>query len=110
MDSGCARFENGKCIKCSFGFYFNKEAKCRMIPPTCSNFNTATEVCLGCYPGYALNKDKNCVESVLTSNLDPGCSRFENGKCVKCSFGYYFHGSGACKMIPATCGNFDTIR
>lgn len=81
-----------------------------MIPPTCSNFNTATEVCLGCYPGYALNKDKNCVESVSTSNLDPGCSRFENGKCVKCSFGYYFHGSGACKMIPATCGNFDTIR
>lgn len=60
-DPGCARFEAGKCTKCSFGFYFNRDNKCKMIPPTCSNFNTATEICQGCYTGYTLNKDKNCV-------------------------------------------------
>jgi hypothetical protein len=64
---------------------------------------------MNCYNGYALNKDNVCVES-NTQPLDLGCSRFENGVCTKCSFGYYFDRNGVCKLIPATCGQFNVQK
>ena len=41
LDPGCNSFgADGKCIKCSFGFYFDKNKNCRPVPPTCSKFDT----------------------------------------------------------------------
>ena len=93
-------------MKCSVGFYFNQLNVCAQVPPTCSNFDTVSEVCRGCYSGYALNKSNQCVQEAAGA-IDLGCAEFKNGVCVKCSFGFYF-GGGGCKLIPATCSNFNT--
>lgn len=57
-DEGCNKFEQGKCISCSTGYYFNGKGICTQIPPTCSDFNSLTEQCRSCYPGYELNAKK----------------------------------------------------
>lgn len=80
-----------------------------MIPPTCRDFDTNKQVCKSCYPGFALNDNRVCVEDVK-SVTDLGCARFENGKCTKCSVGFYFDRTQSCKPIPSTCSNFDTTR
>ena len=105
-DPGCNSFENGICVKCSFGYYFDSQAKCRQIPPTCGNFDTLNGVCNECYPGYELNAEGRCIQ-VDAGAGDSGCSEFENGKCIKCSFGFYFGLDGKCRQIPSTCANFD---
>lgn len=43
---------NGVCIKCSLGFYFNKDRICVKIPDDCQNFNLEAGKCEGCYTGY----------------------------------------------------------
>ena len=105
-DSGCNEFKDGKCVKCSFGFYFNREERCIQIPPSCANFDTGLEYCTQCYPGFLLNANNQCEES---DALD-GCNQYENGICVKCSFGFYFNRFNVCTQIPETCADFDTIN
>ena len=39
-DIGCNQFEKGVCVKCSVGFYFGKDRKCKLSPPTCKDFDT----------------------------------------------------------------------
>lgn len=105
-DLGCSKFENGICTKCSVGYYFNRVGKCSQIPPTCARYDTVTETCQECFPGHALNAIGICV----AAKTDAGCNTFENGRCVKCSDGFYFGADGkTCKQIPATCDNFDTV-
>ena len=97
------------CVKCSFGFYFGAKGLCKLIPPTCSSFDTVKELCTACYSGYELNKTNQCVQSSLELS-DPGCNEFKNGVCIKCSFGYYFGSTGKCRLSPPTCINFDTVK
>lgn len=99
VDLGCAKFQNGVCTKCSFGFYFSKDGKCKAIPTTCSNYNTKSQKCLGCYPGYALDNNNECIVSIVTPS-DLGCSKFQNGICTKCSTGFYFDKKKNCQVIP----------
>lgn len=99
IDPGCSEFKDGACIKCSFGFYFYNN-KCNAIPSTCANFDIAQRKCLGCYSGYTLDKNMACVKATPAS-VDPGCNEFENGVCIKCSFGFYFDSNKKCVQIPA---------
>ena len=39
IDVNCAKFENQSCVKCSNGFYFNKNKVCTEIDPFCKKFN-----------------------------------------------------------------------
>lgn len=77
QDSGCNEFKDGKCVSCSFGFYFGirpeEGNKCKQIPTTCSNFDIPNEICRGCYPGYKLDVFGECVEED-PEDIDPGCS------------------------------------
>ena len=99
--------KNGFCLNCSLGYYFGINRKCKKIPDTCLNFDTGAEKCLACYSGYTLNNNSECIKSAV-EKTDPGCNTFENGICVRCSFGYYFDSSNRCRQIPSTCGDFDT--
>ena len=54
---------DGRCIKCSFGFYFNKDSICMKIPSDCLDFSIADELCIQCYSGYALDEENRCIES-----------------------------------------------
>lgn len=91
------------------GYYFDLNRNCKKIPDTCANFNVNQARCQGCYPGYSLNNNNECVISTQSTS-DLGCNKFENGKCVKCSVGFYFGKNGVCKMVPSTCQNFDNIN
>ena len=95
-------------MKCSFGFYFGRDSTCRLIPPSCSNFNVQSEICLSCYPGYELNDNQVCIEAEEAGG-DPGCTEFEDGVCIQCSFGFYFGPNQRCRLIPPTCANFDIL-
>lgn len=106
IEPGCNQFENSRCVKCSFGYYFDKKGACKLVPPTCKDYDTKREICLNCYPGYSLDDSKSCVESVSVVS-DLGCSKFESGRCVRCSVGYYFDKLRMCKLVPPTCSSFD---
>lgn len=95
IDPGCSLFQKGVCIKCSFGFYFDKNGQCKAAPSTCSSFDSVREVCLSCYEGYSLDSRNNCIKKVDNVS-DLGCNRFQKGKCVSCSVGFYFTSSGVC--------------
>lgn len=107
-DPGCNEFKDGICVKCSFGYYFGSTGRCKISPPTCTNFDIVNEVCRACYPGYTLDENKICILSD-TETVDAGCNEFKDGFCVKCSFGFYFGPQGNCKLKPPTCIDFDTI-
>ena len=50
-------------MRCSVGFYFPPGLRiCRLIPPTCKNFNINSERCLECYSGYGLDAAGQCIE------------------------------------------------
>lgn len=98
--SNCNQIDSdGKCLKCSLGFYFDGNRFCSKIPDTCARFNSLIGVCEGCYQGYSLNLQNECTLSV-ESSVDPGCSKFENGICVLCSRGYYFTRNQSCALSP----------
>ena len=78
------------------------------MPSTCLNFDTVRGICQECYPGYRLDASKNCIEAA-PEDIDQGCAKFENGRCTKCSIGFYFTKNGKCNIIPTTCSNFNTV-
>ena len=98
-DPNCNRFEDGKCVKCSFGFYFNKHRKCSKKPDECLDFDEEEEKCETCYSGYELDDNNDCVVKIDEVS-DPNCNKFENGKCVRCSNGFYFDEHKNCVKIP----------
>lgn len=99
-DFGCSEFSNGLCVKCSNGYYFGANGKCKIVPPTCASFDKLTEKCKACYPGYELNGNSACVQSKVEKVEDSGCNTFVDGVCAKCSFGYYFNEARKCIQIP----------
>ena len=60
-------------MKCSKGFYFNSLRVCTKTPDTCQTFNEVAGRCEGCYNGYELNDEYECVVSVGQVS-DPGCN------------------------------------
>ena len=72
-DPNCNEFVDGVCQKCSFGFYFNDEGVCTIIPNDCLNFSIEKRRCEKCYAGYELDSDLKCIKSVLGVS-DPNCS------------------------------------
>lgn len=77
------------------------------IPTDCLDFSIPEERCLQCYSGYALDENFNCIESVEQAS-DPYCNEFQDGVCVKCSFGFYFNDDKVCARIPDECKTFST--
>lgn len=75
-DLGCNLFENGICVNCSFGYYFDRNRLCKLIPETCASFNIPTETCRGCYSGFELDENNQCVRAKLTEVGDVGCNEF----------------------------------
>lgn len=109
-DLGCNSFENGKCVKCSFGYYFDRNNVCKLTPPTCQKFDTINERCLQCYPGYSVDNFGQCTESAPAGVTDFGCAKFQKNVCILCSIGYYFDINHMCKMTPPTCRAWDSGR
>jgi len=99
FDPLCARFNNTKCIKCSFGAYFNANKICILGNPLCKEINNVG-VCLSCFPGYVL-KDGNCFTQAI--NLDPNCNTFEGSRCIRCSRGAAFDSNGRCIVMDPNC-------
>lgn len=99
-DPNCNQFKNGKCIKCSFGFYFNIENVCIQVPSECKSYDTKEQRCYQCYDGYELNSYNLCLKKDKEVS-DPNCNQFKNGRCTKCSFGFYFNKQDKCIGIPS---------
>ena len=81
LEAGCSEYDaNGNCIKCSFGFY-EADGACLVIPPSCAVFDHIFRLCRGCYQGYELNDNLQCVES-FSGALDDNCHAFDrDGVC-----------------------------
>ena len=93
----CIKLEEGetKCKYCKSHFHENKDGKCERT--LCSSYDSK-DVCMSCYNGYYLNKDKNCVEITVQNCLqvDPNNS----AKCTLCVGGYN-PDDGQC-VLPST--------
>lgn len=105
-DLNCAEFKNGKCTKCSFGSFFNRNGVCQSVDPLCQTWNEVTGDCQSCYPSFEINSGK-CVPSKV-DNLDQNCAKFTNSKCVQCSRGFYFNANKVCTQIDPLCSTFDS--
>ena len=92
-------------MKCSFGYFFNQDRKCTQSNPNCKTFNSDNGYCTSCFPGFEIS-GIDCVRA-SEEELDPNCNEYNNGDCLKCSFGYYFNDFRRCTLIPVDCANFD---
>jgi len=73
-DPNCNSFNsNGVCTKCSSGYYFNSLNICTKIDDNCQSFNIQTLTCLGCYAGYALGTNNQCIKNIQNIT-DPNCA------------------------------------
>lgn len=88
QDPFCKEFKDGACVECSFGFYFGEDSICMKVSDLCSTYNSTTGQCLTCFLGFKLNGGA-CEEDDFL--IDSNCAEFENGKCTKCSNGFYFN-------------------
>lgn len=60
-DPLCGEWRNQACVRCSEGSYMRRFG-CMVINSLCKEFDFENNVCVGCYKGYELNHDRNCVE------------------------------------------------
>lgn len=105
-DAGCSEFKDNICVKCSEGYYFNDLKKCQLIPVTCQNFDIPSRACKGCYPGYSLNVQKQCVEADSEA-IDPFCKSFKDGNCIECAKGTFFNAQKKCQVLDPLCRTFN---
>lgn len=109
IDSNCAEFLEEDplvCLKCSKGYIFNADGKCRKVNDLCATYNEKTGVCLSCFVGFELSKG-TCIEKIEQVS-DLNCAEFDkNGKCTKCSGGFYFNVAGKCTLSNSLCRLFD---
>lgn len=61
QDPNCAQFDDGFCIKCSSGFYFNDQGLCQLANPLCDTFDERNGDCTSCFLGFVLI-DGRCEE------------------------------------------------
>jgi hypothetical protein len=101
-DPNCNSFSNGKCSKCSAGFYFNAARVCVKIDDSCKSFSVANRRCMECYPGYQLSSSGECVVAIQ-SVTDVNCAQWEGSVCKKCSVGSAFDANGLCVIRDAQC-------
>jgi len=48
------------CARCSEGYYFERDGKCRAVDPLCATFNKLNGQCLTCFSGFEI-KSGLCV-------------------------------------------------
>lgn len=105
QNPNCAEFQDNKCIKCSSGFYFNKDQICTAFNPLCQTSNTTNGDCLSCFIGFTI-RGGTCV--VDTTSTSFNCAEFSSsGVCKKCSTGYYFDSNNKCQISNPLCKFFD---
>jgi hypothetical protein len=95
----------GRCLKCSFGYYFDARGFCMQQNPNCKLFNPLLSLCLDCYPGYEL-KNNDCHQSAAKV-VDPHCKTFNGNICTECSKGAIFNANRICIVVDPSCLSFD---
>ena len=106
QNQGCAEFVEGKCEKCSQGYYFGQGDDCLLANTLCRTFDQSNGDCLSCFAGFRL-EGRDCVEDE-GSSLNPFCAEFDaNNTCIRCSSGYYFDNDKVCQLINPLCKTFD---
>jgi len=109
FDPNCNTFNGSACAKCSSGFFLNAQGKCQNVNPACKTYDNGNGLCTSCFSGYEV-QNGNCAVS-LNANTIANCNQIDqlSGKCVKCSFGYYFDQNGNCKQADPNCKSFDSL-
>ena len=72
--------KTGKCLKCSFGYYFDSNGLCVQKNPNCKTFDDNTSLCIECYPGYDL-VNSDCQKG-KDKDVDPNCKTFNGSVCT----------------------------
>lgn len=108
-DNNCAEFEEGVCVKCSIGFFFNQQLKCQAASPLCKEFDPSNGLCTECYVGFE-NVDGKCELSEVLQPSDPNCAEWaDNNICLKCSSRAVFNELGVCTLVSLDCATYDDI-
>ena len=54
-DSNCAEFQEGICLRCSSGAFFDiSSGLCKRVDPLCKTFNPDNGFCTSCYPAFKI--------------------------------------------------------
>lgn len=79
-------------MKCSKGYYFDENRRCKIVDPQCKNFDHLQKICKMCYLGYTLYEGL-CLNSNDTPNIvsaTTNCVEMnDDGECERCSSFYY---------------------
>jgi hypothetical protein len=106
-DPFCAEFQNSICMKCSNGYYFEKDGKCTAADPLCATFDQMNGHCLSCFVGYQVQSGL-CVPKPEDAR-DPNCASFNSDNtCKQCSKGFIYNDSSkSCKQTNLLCKTVD---
>jgi len=96
----CEKFENcyklaegnKKCSECVDNFHPNAEGKCERT--LCEDYDT-NDVCIKCYEGYYLDKDKNCQKIAIEYCLEADS---KGEKCISCQGDINPDANGKCNL------------
>ena len=57
IDRGCAKFSDGRCVRCSARWYFDENNVCQPVDSDCRKWDVNGK-CNSCYIGYSLRENK----------------------------------------------------
>ena len=100
-DPFCKEEENGVCIECYSGYYYNRaRGACQPLNPLCKTSNLFDGSCTSCFPGYSLTAGLCGI-----AFQDPNCKEFNDDRtvCEKCSARFYPGPQGRCVQINPLC-------
>lgn len=109
-DVNCKTFDNnGKCLNCSKGFYFNANGICTQLDPNCKTYDLKTYVCNDCYAGYNLTNG-SCARENVNTTLQGNCAQWLDGVCTKCVDRAYYDINNDCVMASDLCKTFNSFN
>jgi len=96
-------------MKCSNGYYFEKDGKCTAADPLCATFDQMNGHCLSCFAGYQVQSGL-CVPKPEDAR-DPNCASFNSDNtCKQCSKGFIYNDSSkSCKQTNLLCKTVDSV-
>lgn len=106
-DAYCAEFQEGFCVKCSNGYYFERDGKCTAADPLCATFDPMDGRCLTCFLGYEVQSGL-CILKEEDAR-DPNCASFNpDNTCKQCSKGFVFNqDTKNCQLTNPLCKTID---
>lgn len=85
-------------MRCSIGYFFNEEGKCKASNPLCKLFNPLNGDCTECYIGFILS-NSNCEIDEQFDNGGSLCAENKDGICLRCATRAYFNDEGVCEPV-----------